>query len=146
VEKSDFSIFEDGCTGYQWGPGDYGTSCYYYFTFNPTTTGPRNAEIDITQSGNCTDGSGTEYVYGAGVTLTPALLFAMSNFSLEFPIPQDPDAPFSAGYNSLMFDSDDASVLWTPKIKYQTSGKIPTIAAMPSPVPTPFPRMAHQLP
>jgi hypothetical protein len=62
----------------------------------------------------------------------------VNDFALELPNPQLSNPPFSAGYSSLTFDSGNASVNWTAKITYQTSGKIPVPAAEPSPAPTPF--------
>ena len=116
---------------------------------------------------NCS-GIPTLYYYGAGVNLSGSLPVDVSSggydfdFGLELPSPQSISSPFSPEYSSVTFDSSNnssacqgpgtpwacctglgtgacnASVGWTPKIQYQTSGKAPTKPLTPSLAPTPF--------
>ncbi len=131
------------CHDYVFNSSNNGTTCYFYVTFNPQSTGTDALLIAPQQTGTCDLGAGID-TYGAGVTLTPSLNAPEPSPTPTISVPSDfaalelnPNSPFSE-YSSITFDSGDASVKWTPKLQYQTVGKLPKIAAEPSPAPTPF--------
>jgi hypothetical protein len=130
-----------GCIGYTWNSHNSGSKCYLTLGFTPQSTGPRSATLTPVQTGSCP--VPTFELYGAGITLTPSSVQSLqptvTDFALALPqMSPNPSPPFSAGFNSITFDSDDASVEWTANLKYQTSGLLPKVAATPNPTPTPF--------